>query len=168
MAALITEIEEHGTEKLVLFAGYGGVDVEKKDNLMKHFIDSNPGLKSRINSTIFFKSYTPEEMVEIMHVLARTQQFCLSKKADPDLLEFFKERAKDRNFGNGREARSLLQNAAIFAAQRTRDMKAVKAAKHKLQEITAADIRQAIERQKKSMAMQNGRSSAESFGFLTV
>ena len=111
---------------------------------------------------------TPEEMVEIMHVLARTQQFCLSKRADPDLLEFFKERAKDRNFGNGREARSMLQNAAIFAAQRTRDMKAVKAAKHKLQEITASDIRQAIARQKRSTAMQNGRSSANGFGFLAV
>lgn len=168
VAALITEIEEHGTEKLVLFAGYGGVDVEEKDNLMKLFIDSNPGLKSRINSTIFFKSYTPEEMVEIVHIQARTQQFYLSKRADHDLLEFFKERVKDRNFGNGREARSLLQNATIFAAQRTRDMKAVKAAKHKLKEITAADIRQAIARQKRSTAMQNGRSSAEGFGFLAV
>lgn len=166
VAALITEIEEHGPEKLVLFAGYGGIDVDDKDNLMKGFIDSNPGLKSRINSTIFFKSYTPDEMVEIVHILARTQQFSLTKSADEDLRAYFAERVRDRNFGNGREARSLLQNATIFAAKRTRDIKAVRTARNRLQAITASDIRQAIQRQRRSTAMQNGRQSAGGFGFM--
>jgi hypothetical protein len=163
---VITEIEEHGPEKLVLFAGYGGIDVDDKDNLMKGFIDSNPGLKSRINSTIFFKSYTPDEMVEIVHILARTQQFSLTKSADEDLRAYFAERVRDRNFGNGREARSLLQNATIFAAKRTRDIKAVRSARNRLQAITASDIRQAIQRQRRSTAMQNGRQSAGGFGFM--
>jgi SpoVK/Ycf46/Vps4 family AAA+-type ATPase len=166
VAALITEIEEHGPEKLVLFAGYGGIDVDDKDNLMKGFIASNPGLKSRINSTVFFKSYTPDEMVEIVHILARTQQFSLTKSADEDLRAYFAERVRDRNFGNGREARSLLQNATIFAAKRTRDIKAVRSARNRLQAITASDIRQAIQRQRRSTAMQNGRQSAGGFGFM--
>ncbi|MCR5022746.1 MAG: AAA family ATPase [Lachnospiraceae bacterium] len=163
IATLITEIEAHGTEKLVIFAGYGGVNVEKKDNLMKRFIDSNPGLKSRINSTIFFSSYSPEEMVEIVHRQAKYQEYSLSRKADKLILEYFKDRAESRDFGNGREARSLLQNAAIFAAIRTKDLKATKANKRRLQEITVSDIRNAIERQRNANAVQRGRLSTLGF-----
>lgn len=32
---------------------------------MKEFIDANPGIKSRINSTFYFPSYTAPEMAEI-------------------------------------------------------------------------------------------------------
>ena len=101
-----------------MFAGYGGIGVEPGDNLMKTFIDSNPGLKSRINSTIYFDSYTPEQMVEIVHLQAKNQSFILNRRADPEILAYFKERITDRNFGNGREARSLLENAMVFAAAR--------------------------------------------------
>ena len=165
VAALITQIEDHGTEKLVLFAGYGGTDVDEKDNLMKKFIDSNPGLKSRINSTIFFEAYTPEQMVEIMHIQAKNQEFVLTRKADPYILDYFRDRVKDRNFGNGREAMSLLQNATIFAATRTKDMKVTEASKKKLQEITVDDVKKAIERAARSTALQNGRAGSYAFGF---
>ena len=30
---------------------------------MRNFFDANPGIKSRITSTIYFESYSPEEMV---------------------------------------------------------------------------------------------------------
>ncbi|MCR5650016.1 MAG: AAA family ATPase [Lachnospiraceae bacterium] len=169
VSTLITEIENRGNEKLVLFAGYGGVDVEEKDNLMKRFIDSNPGLKSRINSTIYFKSYTPDEMVEIVHRLAANQQFILGRRADNEIKAYFMERSKSRDFGNGREARSLLENAAVFAAQRTRDMKVTANDRRKFQEITPSDIRKAIARQKRGTCMQNGRGAAgRGFGFGSI
>ena len=43
----------------------GGTDVDEKNNKMKEFIDANPGIKSRINSTFYFPSYTAPEMAEI-------------------------------------------------------------------------------------------------------
>lgn len=166
ISTLITEIEEHGTEKLVLFAGYGGIDIEGKDNLMKYFIDTNPGLKSRINSTIYFESYTVGQMVEIVHIQAKIQNFSLSRKADDDIRAYFEERRMDPNFGNGREARSLLENAMIFAAQRTKGLKAREMTKRKMREISVSDIRHAIERMRFATRMQNGRSIRKGIGFV--
>lgn len=166
VAEIITQIEEHGTEKLVMFAGYGGMDVEPRDNFMKIFIDSNPGLKSRINSTIYFDSYTPEQMVEIVHVQAKNLNFILSRRADPDILKYFEERIGDRNFGNGREARSLLENAMVFAAARAAGIPAGKIKKRQLQEITVSDIRKALERMRRSNLMQMGRIEEKKLGFV--
>ena len=59
-------------------------------------------------------------MVEIVHIQAKNQGFILNRRVDPDLLDYFKERTKDRNFGNGREAKSLLENAMVFAAGRVK------------------------------------------------
>lgn len=165
MAEIITQIEDHGAEKLVMFAGYGGIGVEPGDNLMKTFIDSNPGLKSRINSTIYFASYTPEQMVEIVHVQAKNQNFILNRRADPEILAYFKERVTDRNFGNGREARSLLENAMVFAAARVINIPAGKIKKRQLQEITASDVRKALDRMRKGNLMQMGRKEKK-LGFV--
>ena len=165
MAEIITQIEDHGAEKLIMFAGYGGIDVEPGDNLMKTFIDSNPGLKSRINSTIYFDSYTPEQMVEIVHVQAKNQSFILNRRADPEILAYFRERVTDRNFGNGREARSLLENAMVFAAARVGKIPAGEIKKRQLQEITVSDIKKALDRMRKSNLMQMGRSGRKQIGF---
>lgn len=165
IAEIITQIEDHGSEKLVMFAGYGGMNVALGDNLMKNFIDANPGLKSRINSTIYFESYSAEQMVEIVHIQAKNQGFILNRRVDPDLLDYFKERTKDRNFGNGREARSLLENAMVFAAGRVKKIPVGKIKKRQLQEITVSDIRKALERMRKGNQMQAGRSDKRKMGF---
>ena len=165
VAEIITQIENYGAEKLVMFAGYGGISVEPGDNLMKTFIDSNPGLKSRINSTIYFDSYTPEQMVEIVHLQAKNQSFILNRRADPEILAYFKERITDRNFGNGREARSLLENAMVFAAARIIKIPAGEVKKRQLQEITVSDVRKALERMRKSNLMQMGRNKKRKMGF---
>lgn len=166
IAEIITQIEDHGSEKLVMFAGYGGIGVAPEDNLMKNFIDSNPGLKSRINSTIYFDSYSAEQMVEIVHIQAKNQGFILNRRVDPEILAYFKERTKDRNFGNGREARSLLENAMVFAAARVKKIPVGKIKKRQLQEITVSDIRKALERMHKSNQMQMGRSETKKMGFV--
>lgn len=57
----------------MIFAGYGGTDVDEKNNKMKEFIDANPGIKSRINSTFYFPSYTaPEMAVRPEHYLKKS------------------------------------------------------------------------------------------------
>lgn len=166
IAEIITQIEDHGSEKLVMFAGYGGIGVAPSDNLMKNFIDSNPGLKSRINSTIYFDSYSAEQMVEIVHIQANNQGFILNRRVDPEIIAYFEERIKDRNFGNGREARSLLENAMVFAADRVKKIPIGKITKRQLQEITVSDIRKALERMRKSNEMQTGKSEKRKIGFV--
>lgn len=165
IAEIITQIEDHGSEKLVMFAGYGGMNVAPCDNLMKNFIDSNPGLKSRINSTIYFDSYSAEQMVEIVHIQAKNLGFILNRRVDPEILAYFKERTRDRSFGNGREARSLLENAMVFAAGRVKKIPIGKIKKRQLQEITVSDIRKALERMRKSNQMQAGKNDKRKMGF---
>lgn len=159
MAQLIIEIEEHAMDKLVFFAGYGGMDVSEKDNRMKRFIDGNPGLKSRINSTIYFQSYTPDEMVEILHCQANNFKYKIDRRADIFVRNYFAKRVKDTNFGNGREARSLLENATLFAANRVMRMPENKRTKKVYETITLDDVKMAIERLDSSNMFQTGRKN---------
>ena len=120
----------------------------------------------RINSTIYFDSYSAEQMVEIVHIQAKNQGFILNRRVDPDLLDYFKERTKDRNFGNGREARSLLENAMVYAAGRVKKIPVGKIKKRQLQEITVSDIRKALDRMRKANFMQKGKSETRNIGFV--
>lgn len=164
MAQLILEIEEHGMEKLIMFAGYGGTDVSEKNNKMKKFIDANPGLKSRINSTIYFESYTPEQMVDIVHIQAKTQELVVDKMADDLIRNYFEGRVKNPNFGNGREARSLLENALTFTATRIMQLPEAKRTKKILNEVTYEDVHKAIEKLTKDNELQKGKDR-EKYGF---
>ncbi len=57
-------------------------------------------------------------MLEIFRKQARMSQYRIPKAADKYISEFFSERSKEGDFGNGREARSLLENATVQAAKR--------------------------------------------------
>jgi len=157
LAQLMIELEEHATDKLVLFCGYGGTGVSEKDNKMKEFLDGNPGLKSRINTTIFFDSYSPQEMVQIVRCQAKQQKYTVEAEADAVIQEYFAERVKAEDFGNGREARSLLENAVISAAARIMELPEKKRTKKMLQELTAEDMQNAVARLRGGNMLQRGR-----------
>lgn len=157
IAQLIIELEKHGMDKLVIFAGYGGAHVSEKDNKMKSFLNANPGIRSRINSTIFFDSYTPEEMLEIFKCHAKIGGFNLDKKSDQRVRDFFEERVSRRDFGNGREARSLLENCTVEAAKRLADIEEDKLTEKMMREIKSVDIEKAIARMKSGLDSQLGR-----------
>ncbi|MBQ9438040.1 MAG: hypothetical protein IJU50_06870 [Lachnospiraceae bacterium] len=108
-------------------------------------------------------SFSQEAVAEIVHIQAKNQSFILNRRADPEILAYFKERVSDWNFGNGREARSLIENAMVFAAERVKKIPVGKIKKRQLQEITVSDIRKALERLRRSNLMQMGRSAAEGY-----
>lgn len=155
---MLIEIEQHAMDKLVMFAGYGGKDLNERDNMMKQFLDANPGLKSRINSTIFFDSYSPEEMKEIVYTQASIKNLKIDKNADDVILKYFAKRYKDPNFGNGREARSLLENAMVFAAERVMALPESKHTKKAMSLLTEEDIKNAVDRMQENHAMQMGKT----------
>jgi Cdc6-like AAA superfamily ATPase len=128
----------------VIFAGYGGRKVSEKNNKMKVFLDANPGIKSRITSTFYFDSYSPEEMVEIFMRIAKTQNYKVDASVGPMIAEHFKTRVDDDNFGNGREARSLLETSVLFAASRVLQEGKTKYTKEEMQTITREDVAAAI------------------------
>ena len=164
ISQLIIEMEEHATDKLILFAGYGGTTVRESDNKMKEFIDANPGIKSRINSTIFFDSYTPEDMVKIVQLHAKTMDFTITKKANELIRSYFAERCVDRSFGNGREARSFVETCMMFVAHRAMSLAAEDMTKKAFQEIRLEDVKLAIEKLQAGSKQQKGRKN--NCGFL--
>lgn len=118
IAQLVIELEEHAEDKLVIFAGYGGTDVDEKNNKMKEFIDANPGIKSRINSTFYFPSYTAPEMAEIFKKHAEISGYELPENWKEPITAYFSTRVNDENFGNGREARALFEKVSVQMAKR--------------------------------------------------
>lgn len=155
IAQMIIELEKHSTDKLVIFAGYGGKNISDKNNKMRAFMEANPGIKSRITSTFHFDSYSPEEMVQIFYRIAKLQKYIVAPEAGKELAEYFKTRVSADNFGNGREARSLLETTVVYTAERVFANQKTKYSKQEMQQITVEDIKAAICEAKHANQIQN-------------
>lgn len=164
LAQLAIELENHANDKLIIFAGYGGKKVSREHNKMLQFIEANPGLKSRINTTIYFDSYEPEVMVKIVHHLASRSELTISHDCDPLIQNYFAARVHRNDFGNGREARSLLEQCQVALANRllNDEKQAKKTADYSL--ITKEDMEQTIQALSEMNTQQQGISSR--FGYL--
>lgn len=165
IAQLIIELEEHSKDKLVIFAGYGGKKVSEKNNKMKDFLDANPGIKSRITSTIYFDSYNEEEMTTIFFQIAKNQNYIVDSKTTDIVKKHFAGRVKAEDFGNGREARSLLENAVVYAAKRLFAEKQNKFTSKDVKTIKYEDVEQAI-RQVEEADLNQTIHYANRVGFL--
>ncbi len=165
IAQLIIELENHSMDKLVIFAGYGGQKVSEKNNKMKDFLNANPGIKSRITSTIYFDSYTPEEMTEIFYRIAELQKYKVEEIVKERLKLHFLSRVRDDNFGNGREARQLLETAVVFAATRVFAQNKKTYSRLEMQTITIEDIEKALHSMEQQFFAQDGQSVNRIIGF---
>lgn len=109
---LLKCMEDYRRELVVIVAGY--------TDLMAKFIDTNPGLQSRFNTTIEFDDYTGEELMSIFDGLCKKNQFILGSTARYMLTEHFNKlyQKRDKNFGNGRTVRNTFQQIVLNQAQR--------------------------------------------------
>ncbi len=111
IATLIKEMEENRGRLLVIVAGY-------KDE-MDHFIDSNPGLKSRFKTFIDFKDYSPTDLLKILaHMTAVAgNRFSVDAMTAASLLMESLETGK-KSFGNGRTVRNIFDECLARQAAR--------------------------------------------------
>ncbi|WP_010200151.1 right-handed parallel beta-helix repeat-containing protein [Bacillus sp. m3-13] len=102
IAVLLEEMENRRGEFMVIVAGY-----EKE---MQQFLESNPGLDSRITKKEYLEDYTPEEMVEIAKKMIQEKNHCLSELGEKALFDEFTLlwRKRDRFFSNGRTVRNIV------------------------------------------------------------
>lgn len=109
---LLKEMEDHRKDFAVIVAGY--------DDLMKQFIESNPGLKSRFNKFIHFEDYTAEEMMGIFNSFCTKNAYIVTNNAGDIIKQYFLTvcETHDKSFANARTARNLFENAISKQASR--------------------------------------------------
>jgi Holliday junction resolvasome RuvABC ATP-dependent DNA helicase subunit len=107
IATLITAMENHSDELVVIFAGY--------NKEMARFVDSNPGISSRIGYTFKFEDYKPAEIDQILKI--KLKDFSFTDDADVQIMKDIEFFSKAENFGNGRFADRLAQEIIIKHAR---------------------------------------------------
>ena len=107
---IVQEMENNREDMVVIFAGY--------PNEMEQFLSRNPGLRSRIAFHISFEDYSAEELCDITELLAEKSGMTLSSGVKEKLLPAFRSAAQEADFGNGRFARNILEQAKVNQADR--------------------------------------------------
>ena len=137
ISALIQEMENRRDEVLVIFAGY--------EELMAQFIETNPGLSSRISREIKFLDYTIDQLIAILELMINKRYYQLTDDCKMVLRQHFSEVVNCKNFGNARYVRKLVDEIVFSQAQRV-----IECDKNQLEDdaflnqITLTDINKAI------------------------
>ena len=113
LAELTRLMEDYKGQICVIFAGY-----KKETKLM---IDSNPGLRSRINYMIDFDDYDPEELFDIGRFMLKKDQYIMDDELLCDLAIDVYSKIDKKNYGNARDMRNALEKLYLIQAERTID-----------------------------------------------
>jgi SpoVK/Ycf46/Vps4 family AAA+-type ATPase len=107
---LLKRMEDNRHRLVVIVAGY--------PRLMRRFLESNPGLRSRFSREIDFPDYSTDELVAIFERFAVETEYRVGEGADDVLRTVFTNAERDEAFGNARFARTLFEQAVNAQALR--------------------------------------------------
>ncbi len=104
---LVKEMSNGEGDMAVIVAGY--------PKEMKHFLDSNPGLKSRFKLKFEFPDYLPQELSKIASYACEEKKVSFtmeaSRKIDDIIINAYRDR--DRSFGNARFVYDIIEEGKI-------------------------------------------------------
>lgn len=102
---LLKELSDGQGDLAIIFAGY--------PKEMQHFLNSNPGLASRLRNVIQFPDYSPDELMEIAEYTSAKRNVAISDQAKvtihKKLVEVYRNR--DSHFGNARYINGIIEEA---------------------------------------------------------
>lgn len=122
---LLKQMEDRRGQFVVITAGY--------PTNMHHFLEANPGLKSRFDKVLPFEDYSAEELHLVAMQMLKTENLIPDEAADAHLKTYLEglHTLRDKFFGNARTVRKLVQSAvkkqhlrmaSIEKAERTPDL----------------------------------------------
>ncbi|MEM1225282.1 MAG: AAA family ATPase [Planctomycetota bacterium] len=109
---LLKRMEDQRDRLVVILAGY--------PKEMTQMIRSNPGLSSRVGTTLHFDDYDPEALARIFELIAAKAKYELPTPTRRRLLRGFTQLYfnRDRHFGNGRTSRNAFERSVRRLANR--------------------------------------------------
>jgi AAA+ superfamily predicted ATPase len=129
---IVQEMENHREDVIVVFAGY--------PDKMENFLQTNPGLRSRIAFHVPFEDYDKGELHQILELLASKQELTLTSDIHEKLTPIFEKAVHSADFGNGRYIRNLFEQALISQAQRLVELDPDSVTTEDVRTLTAADF----------------------------
>lgn len=137
--ALLKRMEDDRGRFVVVIAGY--------PKEIGAFLNTNPGLQSRFDERYRFHldDYKPAELLAIFRQIATTDRYAIDAAAEERIARHFVARCaqKDRNFGNGREARTLfeacrsLHSRRIVQSRQTGDLDTTELTRFRAEDVPA-------------------------------
>lgn len=106
IATLLKAMEDHKNDLIVIFAGY--------QEEMRQFVNTNPGIASRIGNVFDFPDYTPSELAEMYRTQMEKAGFAVTGQALEKVeivMEYFSGK---KNFGNGRFVGKMVQETFLI------------------------------------------------------
>ncbi len=102
---LLKELSDGKGDIAIIFAGY--------PKEMTQFLNSNPGLNSRLRNVIHFPDYSPDDLMEIAEYTAQKRGVLMASEAREvmykKLVEIYRNR--DNQFGNARYVNGIIDEA---------------------------------------------------------
>ncbi|HRI00828.1 MAG TPA: AAA family ATPase [Saprospiraceae bacterium] len=104
---LIREMSNGPGDLAVILAGY--------PKEMKYFLDSNPGIKSRIKYYYEFSDYLPQELVQIAEYAAKEKNIQFTEQAKETIRQIILSayRSRTNSFGNARFVYDLIEKSKM-------------------------------------------------------
>ena len=103
LTTLLTEIENKRRDFVVIFAGY--------DDTIEKLSKINAGFESRITNVINFPDYEVSELCEIAKKIAAAKNYTLTEDGIKAFTLAINKKKYNKNFGNAREARNIIEEA---------------------------------------------------------
>ena len=129
---IVQEMENRREDLVVIFAGY--------PDEMETFLEKNPGLRSRIAFHVPFADYSADELCAIAKLIGEKKGVSFSEDAVKKLRTVFEAARLQPDFGNGRYARNVVEQAKMNMASRLLTMDLAAVTRETLTTIEAADI----------------------------
>jgi SpoVK/Ycf46/Vps4 family AAA+-type ATPase len=137
---LIKEMSDGKGDIAFIFAGY--------PKEMQGFLSRNPGMNSRIQSTITFPDYVPDELMQIVNFAAQKRDISFTEEAREFLHKKIVESYRNRNahFGNARFINGVVEECKQNMALRLMRLgsKINDLEKHELSEVILEDVEKAF------------------------